>query len=129
MDCAAMGPRGADKAVLVVGYDAPGSEMMIALLSRTLPAGAKLVLVHALDPAAFAGSPADPAWQAAMLGAVASEDLSRVRHLGLLPLGRRDGTLKTALQAHLTGTDLTELPQGVTAAKAWEEIVAFLAAH
>src|SRR5712672_4287778 len=57
MDCAAMGPRDAAKAVLVVAYDAPGSEIMIALLSRKPPAGARLVLVHALDPAAFAGLP------------------------------------------------------------------------
>ena len=128
MDCAAMGPRGANKAAVVVSYDAPGSAMMIALLSRTLPAGARLVLVHALDPAAFAGKPADPAWQAAMLGAVATEDLSRVRHLGLLPLGRRDETLKTVFQAHLTGANLTELPQGATAAQAWEELAAFFAA-
>ena len=128
MDCAAMGARRAAKAVLIVGYDAPGSAMLIALLSETLPPDAKLVLVHALDPAAFAGKSADPAWQAAMLGAIATEDLSRVRHLGLLPLGRRDETLKTVFQAHLPGAELTELPQSATAAQAWEELAAFFAA-
>ena len=83
MDCAAMGPRDAAKAVLVVAYDAPGSEIMIALLSRKPPAGARLVLVHALDPAIFAGVASDPGWPPAMLGAVATEDLSRVRDLAM----------------------------------------------
>ena len=129
MDCAAMGPRDAAKAVLVAGYDAKSSETMIALLSRKLPAGAKLVLVHALDPAAFAGIAGDPAWPAAMLKAVAVEELSRVRHLGLLPLGRQDETLKTLLQAQLPAAVLAMLPQAATAAKAWREIESFFAAY
>src|ERR1043165_4689132 len=65
MDCAAIGPRLAARAALAVAYDAAGSEMLIGLLSQTLPPDAKLVLVHALDPAAFAGVPGDPAWPAA----------------------------------------------------------------
>jgi hypothetical protein len=129
LDCAVMGPRGAAKAVLVVAYDAPGSGMMIALLSRHPPPDAKLVLVHALDPAAFAGIKGNPDWPAAMLAAVATEDLSRVRHLGLMPLGRPDETLKTVLQAHLPSAALTELPQDATPAKAWADIAGFFAAH
>src|SRR6266404_5832582 len=56
MDCAALGPRRAAKALLAVSYDAAGSGMLIALLREPfLPAEARLVLVHALDPAGFAG--------------------------------------------------------------------------
>jgi hypothetical protein len=128
MDCAAIGPRGAGTAVLAVGYDTQGSEMLIAFLSQKLPADARLVLVHALDPAAFAGVPADPAWPAAMLGAVAVEDLSRVRHLGILPLARRDERL-AMLQFHLPRATVTALPQAATAAMAWAEILGFFTAH
>jgi len=127
MDCAAIGPRRAAKAVLAVAYDAPGSAMLIALLGKTLPPDSKLVLVHALDPAAFAGVKGDPAWPAAMLGAVAAEDLSHIRQLAVLPLGRNDETLRPALKAHLPEAVLTELPQGPTAATAWGEIAAFFA--
>ena len=129
LDCAAMGPRGAGKAVLAVAYDASGSEMMIALLSRQPPPDAKLVLVHALDPAVFAGIDGNPDWPAAMLSAVATEDLSRVRDLGLMPLGRSDESLKAVFQTQLPSAVLTELPQGATAAKAWQDIAAFFAAH
>jgi len=129
MDSAAMGPRHAAKAVLVAAYDAPGSEILIALLDDALPPDAQLVLVHALDPAAFAGVESDPAWTAAMLGAEATEDLSHARKLGVLPLGRRDAALKPALQAHLPRAEITALPQASTAAKAWKEITAFFAAH
>lgn len=125
MDCAAIGPRRAAKAVLVTAYDALGGETLIALLAETLPPDARLVLVHALDPAAFAGVKSDPAWPAAMLGAAATEDLSHVRHLGVLALGRWDETLKAALQAHLPQAQITVLP----AAKPWREIMAFFAAH
>jgi hypothetical protein len=129
MDSAAMGPRHAAKAVLVAAYDAPGSEILIALLGSALPPDAQLVLVHALDPAAFAGVRSDPAWPAAMLGAEAAEDLSHTRELAVLPLGRRDETLKPALQARLPRAQITVLPQVSTAAKAWKEIAAFFAAH
>src|ERR1043165_2144960 len=122
MDCAAMGPRAAARAVLAAAYDGAGSEVMIALLSLKLPADAKLVLVHALDPAAFAGMAGDPAWPIAMLGAVATEDLSRVRHVGVLPLGRSDDRLLPALKAHLPQAELIGLPQHGTAAKARAEI-------
>jgi len=129
MDCAAIGPRRAAKAALVAGYDAAGSETLIALLAETLPPDTKLVLVHALDPAAFAGVEGDPAWQAAMLGAEATEDLSHTRHLAVMALGRQDEKLKPALEAHLPQTQITVLPQACTVAKTWREITAFFAAH
>jgi hypothetical protein len=129
MDCAAVGPRRAGKAVLTAAYDAPGSEMLIALLAQTLPPDAKLVLVHAVDPAAFAGVKGDPAWPAAALGAVSTEDLSRVRHLAVLPLGRRDEALMPVLKTHLPNAVVTALPQGSSAAKAWRDIAAFFAAN
>lgn len=128
MDCTAIGPRRAPKAVLAAGYDADGCAMLIGLLGEKLPPEARLVLVHALDPAAFAGVRTDPAWPAAMLGAVATEDLSHVRRLGVLPLGRRDEAVRPALQAHLPNAVLTVLPQVATAAKAWAAIAAYFAA-
>jgi hypothetical protein len=89
MDCAALGPRLATRAVLAIATDAGGSAIMTRALKdlAPLPEDTRLVLVHALDPAVFAGVPADPAWPAAMLQAVATEDLSRVKVLGVLPLG------------------------------------------
>src|SRR5947207_2684617 len=66
MDTAALGPRYAAKAMLVVGYDALGSDILIALARDTKPpAKAQLVLVHALDPAEFAGVAGDPGWPSA----------------------------------------------------------------
>ena len=129
MDCAAVGPRLAAKAALVVSYDAPGSETLTALLTETLPPDTKLVLVHALDPAAFAGVQGDPAWPAAMLDAVATEDLSRVRHVAVLALGRPGDTLKPTLQARLSQARITVLRPVSTAVQARHEITAFFAAH
>src|SRR3569833_109131 len=88
MDCAALGPRLATRAVLAIAGDADGSAIMTRALKERAPLSedTRLVLIHALDPAAFAGVPADPAWPAAMLQAVATEDLSRVKVLGVLPL-------------------------------------------
>jgi hypothetical protein len=133
MDSAAMGPRHAAKAVLAAASDAAGSAVLIALLADkfkgALPPDAQLVLVHALDPAAFAGVESDPAWTAAMLGAEAVEDLSHAHQLAVLPLGRRDETLKAVLKAHLPQAQITVLPQVSTAAKGWREIAAFFAAH
>ena len=132
MDSAAVGPRHAARAVLVAAYDAPGSAVLIELLAdkfrNALPTDAQLVLVHAPDPAAFAGVKSDPAWMAAMLGAEAVEDLSHARQLAVLPLGRRDEALKPALTARLPQAQITDLPQASTAAKAWKEIAAFFAA-
>ncbi len=133
MDCAAVGPRHAARAVLVAAHDAPGSAVLIALLADkfkdALPLEAQLVLVHAPDPAAFAGVESDAAWTAAMLGAEAVEDLSHARHLAVLPLGRRDEMLRPALKAQLPRAQIAVLPQVSTAAKAWKEIAAFFAAH
>jgi hypothetical protein len=129
MDSAAMGPRHAAKAVLVIAYDAPGSEILIALLGYALPPEAQLVLVHALDPAAFAGGPGDPAWPMTMLGAEAVEDLSHARSLAVLPLGRGNEKLEPLLRAHLPKAAIAVLPQVSTAAKAWQQIAAFFSAH
>src|SRR6185503_4198957 len=48
MDCAALGPRGAARAALVVGHDAAGTDLLMRLLRDTgAPKDARLVLVHA----------------------------------------------------------------------------------
>jgi hypothetical protein len=54
--------------------------MLIALLSETLPADAKLVLVASLRPAAFAGVKTDPAWRRppALQRPMVTEDLLHV---------------------------------------------------
>jgi hypothetical protein len=128
MDCAALGPRHAAQAVLVMGYDAAGTDLLIQLLNGApLPKDARLVLVHAADPASFAGVKGDLAWPPAMLGAVAIEDLSRVGNLAVLPLGRSDGSLKPVLQAKLPGAAIKVLPQAKDAAKAQTAITAFFA--
>ena len=99
MDCAAMGPRGADRAALLVSRDAAGSVVQAELMRRGTrpPPDARLVLVHALDPAAFAGVPGDPAWPRKMLGAVATEDLAKVKKLAILALGGADRMLESAV--------------------------------
>ena len=126
MDCAALGPRRAAQAVLVMGYDAAGTDLMMQLLNGApLPKDARLVLVHAVDPALFAGVKGDPAWPPAMLGAVAIEDLSRVRNLAVLSLGRSDDSLKPAVQAKLPQAAITVLPPVSDIAKAREAIAAF----
>jgi|GEM_PF-1043007 len=111
IDSAAFGSREAVKALLVItGVDGEtgfsGSHILTALLdSRTMPLpGTRLVLVHALNPFGFAWrtrenedgiSLDDPAagasWSAAMLRAIATEDLARVRKLRILEIdkGRR----------------------------------------
>src|SRR3569623_1010243 len=88
MDCAAMGPRLAKRAVLVVARAQAGSAILTALLREGLapPPDARLVLVHALDPAAFAGVAGDPGWPTAMLKAEVTEDLRAVHDLGVLVL-------------------------------------------
>jgi len=119
MDCAALGPRRASKAVLAVAYDAAGTAIMTDLLQQAaLPPNARLVLVHAFDPAVFAGIAGDPAWPAAMLGAVATEDLPGVRDLAVLALGRSDESLKILLQDVLPGATVTALPPAAHAAQA-----------
>jgi hypothetical protein len=111
MDCAGLGPRLATRAVLAVANDAAGSAIMVALLKQKLapPKDGRLVLVHALDPAVFTGVKSDPDWPAAMLAAVATEDLSRVRELAVLPLIATENP-QTPLAAALPRSVITLLP-------------------
>ncbi len=111
MDCAALGPRLATRAVLAIANDSAGSAIMVALLKQkpAPPKDGRLVLLHALDPAVFAGVKSDAAWPAAMLVAVATEDLSRVRELAVLPLIRAKSP-QAALAAALPKTVITLLP-------------------
>ena len=109
MDCAALGPRLAQRALLVVALGAQGSQVLTALLHEPAPTDARLVLVHALDPAAFAGIEGDAGWPAAMLGAVATEDLPKVRELAVLALDGPGETLETVLRAALPQAAITLL--------------------
>jgi Protein of unknown function (DUF2817) len=99
MDSAALGPRDAKKAVLVVGDGAAASAAMTDLLTGgiALPEGTRLVLVHAFDPFAFAGMPGDRIWSTAMLRAVATEDLAQVSDLSVFTLGVADDNLAQIL--------------------------------
>ena len=87
-DSAALGPRLATRAMLAIANDVAGSSLAVSLLKAKvpLPPDARLVLVHAIDPAAFPGIPDALDWSLQMLAAISTEDLSRVRGLGLLPL-------------------------------------------
>lgn len=126
MDCAALGPRHAERAVLVVGHDAVGTDLLIQLLGAvSAPKEARLVLVHAFDPALFAGAKSDPAWPPAMLGAMAIEDLSHVRDLTVISLAKGGDTLKAAIQEKLPQAAVTILPPVSDAAKARASITAF----
>ena len=132
MDCAALGPRDAAKAVLVVARGASGSAILVALLEGELtpPPGARLVLVHALDPAEFAGVTGDPAnnpeWPAAMLKAEVTEDLRKVRARAVLPL-EEGSDLKPVLAAQLPEAKITALPVAANAGSARDIIAAFFA--
>jgi hypothetical protein len=99
IDSAALGPRDAKKAVLVVGDGAAASAAMTDLLTGgvALPKGTRLVLVHAFDPFAFAGMPGDRIWSTAMLRAVVTEDLAQVTDLSALTLGVADDNLAQIL--------------------------------
>jgi len=127
MDAAALGPRHAAWAVLVIARRAGGGAVLTELLREGLtpPAGTRVVLVHALEPAAFAGSEVNPGWPAAMLGAVATEDLSRVRDLAVLPL-EEGADLTHALAVNLPKARIHLLPVAATPAQAREAIAAFL---
>ncbi len=125
MDCAALGPRHAAKAMLVVAGDAAAAAMMTALAVQSWPAGARLVLVHALDPAAFPGVAGDPAWPAAMLKAVATEDLSKVRDLAVLALGGSGKELRPVLEAQLPEARIKVLPPVRDIGRARDAIAAF----
>ena len=105
MDAAALGPRLAAKAVLVIAYRAKGAKVMTQLLrdGLTPPKETRVVLVHAMEPAAFAGAELKPGWPAAMLGAVATEDLSRVRDLAVLPLEEDTELTQAPIQSGAQG--------------------------
>jgi hypothetical protein len=126
MDCAALGPRLATRGVMVIADDAPGSAIMADLLKQkpVLPKDTRLVLVHALDPAAFAGVKTDPAWPAAMLTAVATEDLLRARDLAVLPLIATQNPQR-ALAVALPGSVITLLPPATSLRQAEASIVGF----
>lgn len=126
MDCAALGPRLATRAVLVVARGQAGSDTLVALLGGglTAPADARLVLVHALDPAAFAGVAGDPNWPATMLGAEVTEDLRKVCKLALLPL-EEGPDLTPVLAAALPQAQITTLPGAASADAAQRAIRAF----
>jgi hypothetical protein len=131
MDCTALGPRHAERAVLLVGHDAAGTDLLIQLLGAVAaPKDARLVLVHAFDPARFAGVPGDAAWPHTMLGAVATEDLSHVRELTVMSLMTSlavdGGTLN--IQEKLPQAAITILPPVSDPAKARDAINAFFAA-
>jgi hypothetical protein len=128
MDCAALGPRDAAKAVLVVARGPSGSAIMVALLGGGVapPPEARLVLVHALDPAAFAGVAGDSAWPSAMLKAEVTEDLRKVRALAVLPL-EEGADLKPMLAAQLPDAKITTLPAATDAGSAQGTIAAFFA--
>ncbi len=101
MDSAALGPRLAPRAVLAIANEVAGSVLAIALLKAkvALPPDGRLVLVHAADPAAFPGVPDKPDWCVHMLASIATEDLSRVREMGLLPLDRAALSLAVPIMA------------------------------
>ena len=130
MDCTALGPRHATRAFLVVSHDAPGCEVLVALLRDVkAPAEARLVLVHALDPAQFAGVAGDASWSSAMLAAVATEDLSHVKNLSVLSLGRDGKSVVPALQSALPDTHITVLPSSSGVGQARHAVTAFFAAR
>lgn len=108
LDSAAMGPRHAPRAVLLVSHDAAGAQVQTDLVRAGMspPPQARLVLVHALDPAAFAGVPGDANWPRKMLGAVATEDLARVKALSILSLNAAGGMLKSAVAEALPESNI-----------------------
>ena len=126
MDCTALGPRHAARALLVISYDASGSDVLVALLRDVqVPAEARLVLVHALDPAQFAGVMGDAGWSSAMLAAVATEDLSHVKNLSLLSLGRDGEGVVPALQSALPEAHITVLPSSSGVEQTRHAVIAF----
>jgi hypothetical protein len=106
MDAAALGPRDGLRAVMVIANDVAGSEILTGLLRAGVspPAGMRLVLVHAPDPAAFLGLPGDKNWARAMLGAVATEDLSKVMQLWVF--AHVEDELLGSLAAHMPRTEI-----------------------
>ena len=129
MDSAALGPRRAERAVLALAWDSAGSAIQTDLLRAAiaLPDDARLVLVHACDPAGFAGAESNAGWPIAMLGAVATEDLSRVQRLAVLPLGLAGDDLLPVLAARLPKAAVTLLARADNGAAAEAAIRDFLA--
>src|ERR1700761_9795720 len=119
MDAAALGPRLASRALMAIAADTAGSAIAVALLQDgiALPSDTRLVLVHARDPAAFAGVDGDPAWPAAMLAVVAKEDMSRVMHPQVLALGHAAAQRVAPATARLE-TAVTILPPAAGLAEA-----------
>jgi hypothetical protein len=117
MDSVALGPRHAAKALLVVTCDAAGSRLLTALLQNDVAPSpdARLVLVHALDPADFAGAVSDPTWSAAVLRAVMIEDLAKVAQISVLVLG--DAALVTQTLADAPVTIAQAPPDAAAAAR------------
>jgi hypothetical protein len=89
-DSVALGPRDAFRALLLM---AGGKGAVTSFLRRgvTLPKGARLVAVHALDPffQAWGEAGASSAWPEKTLSAIATEDLSRVKNLIVLDFSQR----------------------------------------
>lgn len=129
MDSAALGPRLAARGVLAIANTEAGSNLAVGLLNAkmSLPPDGRLVLVHALDPAAFPGVPADPDWLTKMLGAVATEDLSRVGDLAVLPLETSDAGAKAALAGALPKAAIAVLPPAPSLSAAKAAITGFFA--
>jgi hypothetical protein len=127
MDSTALGPRHATRAVLVIAVDAVGSAIMVDMLQDppSLPDETRLVLIHALDPAALAGVRTDPDWPAAMLTAVATEDLSRTGALAVLPLVTDQGNLTPPLAAALPKAAIQILSPAAGPAEAKDAIARF----
>jgi hypothetical protein len=114
IDSAALGPRDAKKAVLVIGDGASASAAMTDLLSGgiAVPEGTRLVLVHAFDPFAFAGVPGNRIWSQTMLQAVVTEDLAQVTELFVLTLGVQDDNLAEILAEQRPRTALKSRQMG-----------------
>jgi hypothetical protein len=128
MDAAALGPRLAAKAMLVIASDAQGSAIVTGLLHQGLrpPAASRLVLVHSIDPARFVGAASDPTWVPKMLGAVLTEDLSRVRELGVLQIGQ-ERDLAPVLADKLVDAKIAMLPPVANIDQAQDAISEFFA--
>jgi Protein of unknown function (DUF2817) len=122
LDSAAMGPRDAMRGVMLIAGDDKGSALLIRLVQGGigLPQGARLLLVHAL------AAQDDPAWLAAMLGAVAGEDLARAGDLKVLVLGKAPTGVAAALQRAAARVTVGDLPAS-NFAKIRAEIDALLA--
>ncbi|HEY2011117.1 MAG TPA: DUF2817 domain-containing protein [Rhizomicrobium sp.] len=127
MDAAALGPRLASNAVMAIAADADGSAIAAALLREpiALPPDTRLVLVHALDPARFAGATGDPAWPAAMLAVVAGEDMSRVANPRVLALGGVEAGQRVALATAKLQTAVTILPPAASLTEAQAALAGF----